>query len=924
MAPEQLDARGDIGPWTDLYAFGVILYELLCGQPPITAPSLPVLLARKQLGIGDAPLPWRRGIDVPDELEELVRRLLAPEPRQRPRFAREVARALALIDVRASRVPPAPAQVRPDTDATRQDGVEEVAFAPTMSTDPAMTLTGIRERRRSDVRTDVRTLPAPPVPGSGTEIVRLRRPAIVGRKGERRLVEARIDEVCTGGATRVVTLIGSAGTGKSAIAHWGLVEVERSGKMEGAATGYDVQGAAATAGLRHVTRRLLGRTYEWLHDEDHTLPFDAVEMKSWLAATSDAAIGTERAAALTEAAILAVCRLRPVYLWLDDAGWSRDGALDLVERLLRANARALVVMTLQAGTAVHPSVSGALERIQRDARASTMTVEALDEREREALLASAVTLAPELSRSLAARLAGAPLLLLNRVYSWLDEGVLVPDAEGHQLAPGLDVDALFSSAQDGDTEITSRVDRLIASFAERAPDAEAVMIVAALLGIVFEERVLVDAFAHAPETARTVGDALDRALLAGLVRAERGTSELRFDHGLVQASLLARLDGHPERTTLLRATADALGRAYEGTRAGVSERRADLFRQVDDIDAAVDAILEVSHAHARRSEFPLALEAIETARAWMNGAGTPQESLSRARALLHESELLFFQSDYARSEPLLRRATELLRGTEAHELLAKARTLESGILLYQDRIADAERVARTLVEDPRTPPAAAHHAWHRLMQIRSLAADHRGATACNLRSMVAARRSGEMWRRRCQHLSAAEQALAQGRAQRARRHFHVALESARLAGDSVTPAEAAPTELWLAYAEGRLDDLREIIDRRLPGTVQRGDTWRETLVRIYAVLLAVETGAPAHDVAGAVDALLIAYTAAPHDDPSSRWGMWRAGERLEEEGHHELARRTREAFDQRTRALAQGLGQPVWDPATAPGFSRTT
>lgn len=92
LAPERIAGR-PATPASDLYAVGVILFELLTGKPPYTGDSaLDVAMAH-----GHAPVPDPREAraDIPPALAELVVRALAKDPADRFPTAAEMDRALA-------------------------------------------------------------------------------------------------------------------------------------------------------------------------------------------------------------------------------------------------------------------------------------------------------------------------------------------------------------------------------------------------------------------------------------------------------------------------------------------------------------------------------------------------------------------------------------------------------------------------------------------------------------------------------------------------------------------------------------------------------------------------------------------------------------------------------------------------------------
>ncbi|MFF9329516.1 protein kinase [Streptomyces sp. NPDC014776] len=92
MAPEQA-MGGAVGPYTDLYALGVLLHELLSRNVPFSGSTALGVLHRH---LYEPPLPVRRlRPEVPQELETLVLRLLAKDPQHRPASAQEVYEQLA-------------------------------------------------------------------------------------------------------------------------------------------------------------------------------------------------------------------------------------------------------------------------------------------------------------------------------------------------------------------------------------------------------------------------------------------------------------------------------------------------------------------------------------------------------------------------------------------------------------------------------------------------------------------------------------------------------------------------------------------------------------------------------------------------------------------------------------------------------------
>ncbi|MFP2897353.1 protein kinase domain-containing protein [Corallococcus sp. 4LFB] len=79
FSPEQ--ARGeDVDARTDVWATGVVLYELLCGKLPVEGPPHVVMM---RVARGEIPAPGLLRPDLPQELNDIVMKALTPDREQR-------------------------------------------------------------------------------------------------------------------------------------------------------------------------------------------------------------------------------------------------------------------------------------------------------------------------------------------------------------------------------------------------------------------------------------------------------------------------------------------------------------------------------------------------------------------------------------------------------------------------------------------------------------------------------------------------------------------------------------------------------------------------------------------------------------------------------------------------------------------------
>ena len=125
MSPEQAAGERELDARTDVYSLGVVLYEMLAGEPPYTGPTAQAILARS---LTEKPRPLRQTREtVPEAVESAVQKALAKTPADRFATIGEFGRALSATS--AATLPATPPRTTAPTVAPKFVGRPTLAAA---------------------------------------------------------------------------------------------------------------------------------------------------------------------------------------------------------------------------------------------------------------------------------------------------------------------------------------------------------------------------------------------------------------------------------------------------------------------------------------------------------------------------------------------------------------------------------------------------------------------------------------------------------------------------------------------------------------------------------------------------------------------------------------------------------------------------
>ncbi|MDP9236407.1 MAG: protein kinase [Chloroflexota bacterium] len=520
LSPEQ--ALGEpVTERSDLYSLGCLLYEMVCGRPPFADANATAVIAQH---LNAAPAaPSLHEPDVPPVLEDLILRLLAKSPAQRPESASVVLEELRRIG---------------DGTTTITSGVASLAPSPAADAADAV--------------------------------------VFVGRGAELEQLEAALERTA-GGAGSLAMLVGEPGIGKTRL----LDRVAAIARTRGihVLSGHCYDGDWAPpfspfveAIKQHATHTPSPRLAEQLGADAGVLARIVPALRERLPAIEEPpqipAEGERyRLLEATSSFFERIATHAPVVLMLDDLHWADKGTIAMLQQVARTSATQRVLV-LGAYRDVeldrtHP-LADALAGLRRERHFERIALRGLDGAEVAELLDAIAEqdVPAALSEAIARETDGNPFFIKEVLLHLVEEGKIV-QSDG----------AWTSKLSITEMGIPEGVREVIGRRLSRVSETCGRMLtVASALTAGFSWEVI-SAIALTPGPSPTRGegspsddsallDAIDEALGAQLI-VERERGRYDFTHALIRHTLYEELST-PRRVLMHRQIGEALERLYAG------------------------------------------------------------------------------------------------------------------------------------------------------------------------------------------------------------------------------------------------------------------------------------------------------------------------------------------------------------------------
>ncbi|MCB9685586.1 MAG: AAA family ATPase [Alphaproteobacteria bacterium] len=612
MAPEQ--SRGwwwAEGPWTDLYALGLLAWTVASGRSAFSAETVQVW--RQIQDSRDLP-PLRPRYPVPAGFEGWIRTCAARDPAERFRMAADARRVLsALDDPNTAPMARVVGSLLDDGTATWTPSLDgpEADDGPTTFTEevlrPSVAGVALPAVAPHPMRRQIHGAPT---------LAPLRVVSLVGRTTERQALWGLLRGALSGGV-RAAVIEGAGGVGKSHLARW---VTEHAAEL-GAAWPIRIRARIdGSGGLEDALEDLLH--LRDATDDDETrrriealVPAHAADaLALWRGE-----IPPERRSAVLRS-VMAERAGRPILLWVDDAHADPQAVRFVKDWVDAAGPPALLVLTVRSDRRAEDPLADELLGSLGEHR---LALPPLDDVEQAEVVRQILPCAADLVEDLVGRTHGHPLLAVHLLLGWIRAGELVRTPAG------------WTRVADGETASLESLWRDQAQRVAPRPEERTALQVALALGL---EAPLSDWSAVCLrlgiEPPRSL---LPRLVAEGMARIDRENDRLVFVHASLRDTL----------ATDLPAPIHAACAEHLQPRDAAADRCAWHHHRAGDVARAVDAMLRSADWWGYR-DLLRQERALDIALEWARELPADDERQMRAR--VQRARIAYLRDDHARVE----------------------------------------------------------------------------------------------------------------------------------------------------------------------------------------------------------------------------------------------------------------------------------
>lgn len=670
MAPEQIVGTWrDLGPWTDLYALGCVIWRLCTGHTPFYGYKGHELF-KAHLRI--SPPAFKARFPVPQDFELWLRRLLAKKPEKRFSRANQARELLALMVPEAKKVKATTLIPEPEFDEFPD----------------ASTVRAVSMGKRQQIPPDWRPPGVPPTRTGprlgGLGLFGLRVVPLVGRETERDRIWSTLIESRNKRRLTLLAITGPAGSGRTRLLDWTAERGHEIGGFDTLRVHCSEEGDPLGRALDHLLG-LSGLSRELIQKRLSKLlaRVDERVRPGVLDVLAHIQVAEDSLTSLRALALEALAQDKRLVITLDDLDSSPDVQAFLEFMRQRQEVRPApiaVVVTAKPGFEI-PGIS-------------TTSLAEFSPEEQAEMLVQTLSLSKELAGQVGEHTQGNAGHMLQIVGQWVLDDHLLPARDGYVLAPGAP-----SAATSRDAAWKKRVQRIVGGLPEHALE---LLEIAAVLGVHVDEslwqRVSDDpdgTYASAgtvpfsPRRARTRTELTKRLFNEDLAReTDDGWAfqQLGFRQAVLETARRSdRLQAHH------RACAIGLSSSFSDDRTGSAI--GDHLMSAGSPDEAVDLLLNAIRPTIERDGPTRALQVLERGERALDAAGSPASDDRRFRIDVERARLLQLTGNGQAAATLAASARSACEDRGLQALAAQASLVMARCRLQQLRWLTAERAA---------------------------------------------------------------------------------------------------------------------------------------------------------------------------------------------------------------------------------------